>query len=103
MTPQGRLLRSRRAGQRRRQTRRARGIDGQAGVFDVIATLYREAVVLAQADARRAGHVHPEIDNWSTAEGLLESTPWTDGSSRRVRVAITESAIDEIGHVDARR
>jgi hypothetical protein len=80
-----------------RGRRRVRGVEGRAEVFDVVASSYREATALAQDAARRAGYANPEVDNWSAAEGLAESTPWTDGRPRKVRVAITEGTNDAVG------
>ena len=79
-----------------RRRRRVRGVEGKAEVFDVVASSYQEATALAQEAARRAGYVNPEVDNWSAAEGLAESTPWTDGRPRKVRVAITEGTSDVV-------
>lgn len=63
---------------------------GAVRVFVVTARSYNEAVAMAEVEAQLAGFEAPRVDNWDSAEGLSEGTPWNDGSRRRVRVFVAE-------------
>lgn len=63
---------------------------GGIRMFVVSARSYKEAIAIAEVEAQQAGLVAPRVDNWESAEGLAEGTPWTDGSRRQVRVYVAE-------------